>query len=321
MTNDVKLFAGNSNSSLAKHIAYYLKTPLSKADVTQFSDGEVRVEIMEHVRGKDVFVIQSTSAPTNDNLMELLTMCDALRRSSANRIIAVVPYFGYARQDRRPGTARVPITAKLVASMLETAGVDHVITLDIHAAQIQGFFNIPIDNITAIPVFVGDIVNKWMTNQRNENVIVVSPDVGGVARARSVAKYLNADLAIVDKRRPSANVSEVMNIVGNVEGKVCVLVDDIVDTAGTLCKASDALIKNGAKTVVAYATHGVLSGKAFENIRSTNSLRKVIVTDTIFHKEFKDPSNKVRVVSVAGFLAESINRVHTNESISSISFD
>ncbi len=316
---DYKLFAGNSYKRLAVDIAKTLRnTKLGKIEITQFSDGEVRVEVMEHVRGQEVFIIQSTCNPTNDNLMELLAMADAFKRAAARRIIAVIPYFGYARQDRRPGTARVPITAKLVASMLEVAGIDQVITLDLHANQIQGFFDIPVDNISAIPSFVGDIYNQFVVNK--EDIIIVSPDVGGVTRARIVAKHLDQDLAIIDKRRPNANTAEVMNIIGDVKNKVCILVDDMVDTAGTLCKGAIALKEAGAKTVVAYATHPVLSGKAYANLFETKALDKLIVTNTI-PLAAEATKVQIRQISITGLLAEAIQRVHANESISSMSFD
>jgi len=316
---DYKLFTGNSNRAMAIKIAGSLKTRLGKADVTKFSDGEVRIEIMEHVRGQDVFIIQSLCNPVNDNLMELLALSDALKRSDVKRITAVVPYFGYSRQDRRPGTSRVPITAKLIASMFEIAGIDHVITLDLHANQIQGFFNIPIDNLSAIPIFAGDIHNRWITE--NEEVIIVSPDVGGVGRARAVAKNLGLELAIIDKRRPKANISEVMNVIGDVKGKICVLVDDIVDTAGTLCKGAAALSDAGSKTVVAYATHAVLSDGAYTNLQSYKPyLNKLIVTNTIPLSN-KSENVQIQQVSVIDLLAEAIIRVHKNESISLMSFD
>jgi ribose-phosphate pyrophosphokinase len=317
---DYKIFTGNSNRVMALKLAKALGVTLGRIDVMKFSDGEARVEIMEHVRGQEVFIVQSTCSPTNDNLMELLLMVDAFKRAAVKRIVAVVPYFGYARQDRRPGSARVPITAKLVASMLETAGVDHIITIDIHANQIQGFFNIPVDNISAIPIFAGDIYQKWITEDKNKTIIV-SPDVGGVTRARLVAKHLDLDLAIIDKRRPKANVAEVMNIIGDVDGKVCIIVDDLIDTAGTLCGGAEALKSAGAKTVVAYATHPVLSGSAYENLHSsTDVLQELVVTNTI-QLSNKAYDVQLRQLSVTGILAEAIHRVHKCESVSSISFD
>ena len=317
-SNPTKLFAGNSNPDLANKIAYaFNKVQLGAVDVSQFSDGEVRVEYNEGVRGKDLFLIQSTCAPTNDNLMQLLVMADAARRSNANKIIAVVPYFGYSRQDRRPGYSRVSITSRLVADMIAAAGIDYLVTIDIHAAQIQGFFSIPTLNVAASPVLTADI---WRYYSKN-NMIIVSPDVGGVARARSIAKQLdNADLAIIDKRRPEANVSEVMNIIGDVDGKTCVLIDDMVDTAGTLCKAAAALKKEGAKKVVAYCTHPVLSGAALDNIRES-VLDELVVTDTIPLTEEAKQLSKIRVLSVAGLLAETLYRLDNNESVSEIYMD
>jgi ribose-phosphate pyrophosphokinase len=305
------LFTGTANKKLASEVATILKQPLQNAQVAKFSDGEIRVEIMSHVRGQDVYIIQSTCVPANDSLMELVLMTDALKRSAANKVIAVIPYYGYARQDRRPGYARVPVSARVVANILESAGVDHVITVDIHAAQIGGFFAKPFDNISATQLFVADICGKWF----GEAPIVVSPDVGGVARARQVAKYLdNTELAIVDKRRPKANVSEVMNIIGDVDGKTCIMIDDMIDTAGTLCKAADALMDHGAKRVVAYATHGVFSGKATENI-DKSKIHEIVITDTI---PLKLTTPKVRQLSVASILAETILRVQENRSISQI---
>jgi ribose-phosphate pyrophosphokinase len=311
-TNPTKLFAGNSNPGLACKVAKSFKTHLGDLEVNQFSDGEVRVEYNTSVRGQDLFLIQSTCAPTNDNLMQLLVMADAARRSDASKIYAVVPYFGYSRQDRRPGYSRVSITSRLVADMVAAAGIDYLVTVDIHAAQIQGFFSIPTLNVSASPVLTGDI---WIRYSNND-MIIVSPDVGGVARARSIAKQLNnANLAIIDKRRPEANVSEVMNIIGDVEGKVCVLVDDMVDTAGTLCKAATALKENGAKKVVAYCTHPVLSGNALDNIRNS-VLDELVVTDTIPLTEEAKQISKIRVLSVAGLLADTIYRLDNNESVS-----
>jgi len=307
------VFTGNANPELAKLIVERLDLPLGEAKVNQFSDGEIAIEINENVRGKDIFVIQSTCVPTNDNLMELLFMVDALRRSSAGRITAVVPYYGYARQDRRVRSARVPISAKVVADMLQTSGVDRVLTVDLHADQIQGFFNVPMDNIYGSPILLDDI-----EKQQYEDLIVVSPDVGGVVRARAIAKQLNdADLAIIDKRRPQANEAQVMHIIGDVQDRTCIIVDDMVDTAGTLCKAADALKKFGAKKVVAYCTHPVLSGRAIDNIMNSE-LDELVVTDTIpLTKEAKS-CGKIRQLTLAGLLAESIRRVNNEESISAM---
>jgi ribose-phosphate pyrophosphokinase len=309
MIGEMKLFAGTANLTLAKAISAKLGIPLQQTEVQRFSDGEIRVELMENVRGCKAFIIQPTCAPANDNLMELLLMADALRRSSVEEIIAVIPYFGYARQDRRPGYTRVPISASVVAHMIEAAGIDHVITVDLHATQIQGFFQVPVDNITAVNLFVSDVYHKWM----DENPIIVSPDVGGVARARSVAKNLkDMDLAIVDKRRPKANVSEVMNIIGDVSDRTCIMIDDMVDTAGTLAKAANALIEvGGARRVIAYASHGVLSGKALDNIEGSK-LHQLVITDTI---PLKYTSDKVRQISMATLLAETITRVASGASL------
>lgn len=310
------LFSGNANLSLAEGIAKKLNMRLGMATIGRFSDGEVAVEIQEHIRGRDVFVMQPTCAPTNENLMELLVMIDALKRASASRITAVMPYYGYARQDRRSRSARVPITAKLVAKMIETAGANRVLTVDLHADQIQGFFDVPVDNVYASPILLGDI---W--RQQYQNLIVVSPDVGGVVRARALAKRLDdADLAIIDKRRPKANVSEIMHIIGDVEGKTCVMVDDLVDTAGTLCHASGALKKQGAVKVVAYCTHAVLSGQAVENINKS-VLDELVVTDTIPLGSDALRSNKIRQLSVAEMLAETIRRIAASESVSSLYVD
>ncbi|MDZ4079144.1 MAG: ribose-phosphate diphosphokinase [Hydrocarboniphaga sp.] len=310
------LFTGNANPQLAREIANYMKIPLGKASVTRFSDGEVQVEILENVRGKDVFVIQPTCAPTNDNFMELVMMLDAFKRASAGRVTAVVPYFGYARQDRRPRSARVPISAKVCADMIGECGANRVLTVDLHADQIQGFFDIPVDNVYASPVLLGDI---W--RQKYDNLIVVSPDVGGVVRARAVAKRLDdADLAIIDKRRPRPNEAKVMNIIGDVRGKTCVLVDDLVDTAGTLGQAAGALKDAGAIKVVAYVTHPVLSGKAISNI--TNSrLDTLVVTDTIPLTPEAAACPKIRQLSIGGLLAETIRRVSAEESVSSLYLD
>jgi len=310
------VFAGNANPQLAQDIVARLQMPLGKAVVGKFSDGEVMVEIMENVRGKDIFVVQPTCEPTNDNLMELLVIIDALRRSSASRITAVMPYYGYARQDRRPRSARVPITAKVVADMIMAVGTDRLLTVDLHADQIQGFFNIPVDNVYASPILLGDV---W--RQEYPDLMVVSPDVGGVVRARALAKRLDdADLAIIDKRRPRANVAQVMNIIGDVEGRSCVIVDDLVDTAGTLGQAARALKEHGAVKVVAYCTHAVLSGKAVENI--TNSvLDELVVTDTIPLNDAAKACSKIRQLSVAGMLGETMRRINNEESVSSLYVD
>jgi len=306
------VFAGNANPRLAHDVTKHLNMSLGRAIVGRFSDGEVMVEIMENVRGKDVFVLQSTCAPTNDNLMELLVMVDALKRSSAARVTAAIPYFGYARQDRRPRSARVAISAKVVANMLTSVGVARVLTMDLHADQIQGFFDMPVDNVYAAPVLLGDV---W--KQGYENLIVVSPDVGGVVRARALAKRLESDLAIIDKRRPKANVSEVMNVIGEVKGRSCVIMDDMVDTAGTLVKAAQVLKEEGATRVVAYCTHAVLSGTAVERIDASD-LDELVVTDTIPLREDARASPKIRQLSVAGLLAETILRIFTEDSVSSL---
>ncbi len=311
------VFAGNANPGLAHDIVDHLGIPLGKAVVGRFSDGEIMVEIMENVRGRDVFIVQPTCAPTNDNLMELCVMIDAFRRSSAGRVTAVMPYFGYARQDRRPRSARVPITAKVVANMLEAAGTDRVLTVDLHADQIQGFFDIPVDNVYASPLLLGDI---WRRHAQ-ENVMVVSPDVGGVVRARALAKRLDdADLAIIDKRRPRANEAKVMHIIGEVEGRSCVLIDDLVDTAGTLCQAATALKEHGATRVVAYCTHPVLSGPAVDNIE-TSQLDELVVTDTIPLGERAQACGKIRQLSIAEMLAETLRRICSEESVSSLFVD
>jgi len=307
------VFSGNANPELAQRVASRLYLSLGKADVGKFSDGEIAVELNENVRGKDVFVLQSTCAPTNDNLMELIVMIDALRRASASRITAVVPYFGYARQDRRVRSARVPITAKVVADMMVTVGVNRVLTVDLHAEQIQGFFTCPVDNIYGSPVLNDDILACGY-----DNLMVVSPDIGGVVRARAIAKQLNeADLAIIDKRRPQAGEAQVMNLIGEVEGRTCLLVDDMVDTAGTLCKAADALKERGAAKVVAYCTHAVLSGNALENIR-TSQLDELVVTDTIPLSSGACEISKIRQLTIADLLAESMRRVANEESISAL---
>jgi ribose-phosphate pyrophosphokinase len=310
------VFAGNANPRLAQAIADQLRLQLGAAHVNSFSDGEVQVEIMENVRGKDVFVVQPTCAPTNDNLMELLVMIDALRRSSAYRITAVIPYFGYARQDRRPRSARVPITAKVVATMIGTVKADRVLTVDLHADQIQGFFDIPVDNVYASPILLGDV---W--RQKYQDIVVVSPDVGGVVRARALAKRMDdADLAIIDKRRPRPNEARVMNIIGEVEGRTCVLVDDLVDTAGTLCLAAMALKEQGAERVVAYCTHPVLSGSAVQNIQASE-LDELVVTDTIPLREDAQNCDRIRQLSVAEMLAETMRRISNEESVSSLYMD
>ena len=310
------VFAGNANPQLAKAIVSFMKIPLGRAVVGKFSDGESMTEIMENVRGRDVFVVQPTCEPTNDNLMELLVMIDALRRASAGRVTAVLPYFGYARQDRRPRSSRVPISAKVVANMIESVGCDRVLTVDLHADQIQGFFDIPVDNVYASPILLGDI---W--RRKYENLMVVSPDVGGVVRARAVAKRLDdAELAIIDKRRPRANESQVMNIIGDVRDRTCILVDDLVDTAGTLCKAAGALKDHGAARVLAYCTHPVLSGPAIDNIVDSR-LDELVVTDTIPLSREGRESGKIRVLSIAEMLAETIRRISHEESVSSLYMD
>lgn len=315
-TNDLMVFTGNANPELAKTIVRHLDIPLGIASVGTFSDGETSVEIGENVRGKDVFVIQPTCVPTNNNLMELLVMIDAINRASSTRVTAVIPYFGYARQDRRVRSQRVPITAKVVANMLTSVGVDRVLTIDLHADQIQGFFECPVDNVYASPLLMGDI---W--KQKYPDMIVVSPDVGGVVRARAVAKQLDeADLAIIDKRRPEPNKAKVMNIIGRVKGKTCIIVDDMVDTAGTLCQAAAALMERGATGVYAYCTHPVLSGKAIENIENSR-LDGLIVTDTIPLSPEAEQCKCIRQVSVAGMLAETIRRIHFEESVSSLYMD
>ncbi len=306
------VFTGNANTALADLVVRHLGLPLGKAVVGRFSDGEVMVEIMEHVRGKDVFILQPTCGPSNDSLMELLVMIDAVKRSSARRITAVIPYYGYARQDRRPRTARVAITAKLVADMITAAGANRVLTVDLHADQIQGFFNIPTDNIYASPILLGDI---W--RQEYEDLLVVSPDVGGVVRARAMAKHLEADLAIIDKRRPKPNEAKVMNIIGEVEGRVCALMDDIVDTAGTLCEAAAALKDSGARKVIAYCTHPVLSGTAVERI-AQSQLDELVVTDTIPLRPDAVACKRIRQLSIAELLAESMRRVAEDDSISTL---
>jgi ribose-phosphate pyrophosphokinase len=308
----MRIFTGNANPKLAEAVVRHMNISLGRCIVGRFSDGEVMVELLENVRGRDVFILQSTCAPTNDNLMEILVMVDALKRASAGRITAAIPYFGYARQDRRPRSARVAITAKVVADMLMTIGVNRVMTMDLHADQIQGFFNIPVDNIYATPVLLGDL---WKQNY--DDLLVVSPDVGGVVRARAIAKRLDSDLAIIDKRRPKANVAEVMNIIGDVEGRTCVIMDDIVDTANTLCKAASALKENGARKVIAYCTHPVLSGGAVQRI-AESELDQIVVTDTIPLSEEARACKRIRVLSCAQLLAETMTRISNEESVSSL---
>ena len=314
--SQIMVFTGTANPKLAKAVVEHLQLSLGAASVGSFSDGEVQVEIEENVRGKDVFVMQPTCAPTNDNLMELLVMIDALRRSSARRITAVMPYFGYARQDRRPRSARVPITAKVVAQMIGNVKADRVLTVDLHADQIQGFFDIPVDNVYASPILLGDV---W--KQKYPDMVVVSPDVGGVVRARALAKRLDdAELAIIDKRRPRPNEARVMNIIGEVEGRTCVLVDDLVDTAGTLCLAAMALKDEGATRVVAYCTHPVLSGPAVDNIE-VSELDELVVTDTIPLQDNAQACSKIRQLSIATMLAETMRRISNEESVSSLYMD
>ena len=311
--SDFMLFTGNANPGMAVEIARHLGISLGAAHVGRFSDGEVTVEIKQNVRARDVFVVQSTCAPTNENLMELLIMVDALKRASAERISAVIPYFGYARQDRRPRSTRVPITAKVVANMLQAVGVARVLTMDLHADQIQGFFDIPVDNIFASPVLLKDL-----RQQHYDNLIVVSPDVGGVVRARALAKQLGCDLAIIDKRRPKANVSEVMHVIGDIEGRNCVIMDDMIDTAGTLVKAAEVLKERGAKQVYAYCTHPIFSGPAIERIASGSALDEVVVTNTIPLSAAAQACGKIRQISVAPLFGETIRRVQNGESVSSL---
>jgi ribose-phosphate pyrophosphokinase len=310
--DNLMLFTGNANPKLAQRVARGLNVQLGKATVSKFSDGEVMVELLENVRGKDVFVLQSTCAPTNDHLMELLIIVDALRRSSAARITAAIPYFGYARQDRRPRSARVAISAKVVANMLTVAGVNRMLTMDLHADQIQGFFDVPVDNIYATPILLGDL---WKHEYRN--LVVVSPDVGGVVRARAIAKRLESDLAIIDKRRPRPNVATVMNIIGDVNGRTCVIMDDMVDTASTLCEAAKALKEQGAVKVVAYCTHPVLSGPAVGRIEAS-VIDELVVTDTIPLKPEAEACSKIRQISVAELLAETVRRICEESSVSSL---
>ena len=310
---NLMIFTGNANPKLADAVARHLGIPLGRATVGRFSDGEIMVEILENVRGKDVFVLQSTCNPSNDNLMELLVMVDALKRASAGRITAAIPYFGYARQDRRPRSSRVPITAKMVANMLSSVGSDRVMTMDLHSDQIQGFFDIPVDNIYGTPVLLED-----MWKHKYENTVIVSPDVGGVVRARAIAKRVDdADLVIIDKRRPKPNESQVMNVIGDVKGRTCLIVDDLVDTANTLCEAAHALKDQGAKKVVAYCVHPVLSGKAIERI-SNSALDELVVTDTIPLSAEAQGCKRIRQLTVAPLLAETMRRISEGDSVSSL---
>ena len=313
--DSLMVFTGTANPDLAQNVVRHLDISLGRADVGRFSDGEVAIELLENVRGRDVFILQSTCSPTNDNLMEILTTADALKRASAGRITAAIPYFGYARQDRRPRSARVPISAKLVANMLTTAGVNRLLTVDLHADQIQGFFDIPVDNIYATPVLLKDI-----QAQHIENLTVVSPDIGGVVRARAMAKALNTDLAIIDKRRPKANVAEVMNLIGEIDGRTCLIVDDMIDTANTLCKAAQALKEKGATRVLAYATHPVFSGQAAERIANSD-IDEVVVTDSIPLGVEALQCKKIRVVSIGGLIAETLRRINNEESVSYLFMD
>ena len=306
------VFTGNANPRLAEDVAKHLNIRLGRAKVGRFSDGEVMVEILENVRGRDVFLLQSICSPTNDNLMELLVMVDSLKRASAGRVTATIPYMGYARQDRRPSSARVPITAKVVANMMSSVGVDRVLTMDLHSEQIQGFFDIPVDNIYSGPILLGDVWKRGF-----KDLVVVSPDVGGVVRARGLAKRLDSDLAIIDKRRPRPNVSTVMNVIGEVEGRTCVIIDDMVDTANTLCEGAAALKERGAERVLAYCTHAVLSGKAVERIAGS-TLDEIVVTDTIPLSEAGKACKKIRVLTIGGLLAETIRRISNEDSVSSL---
>ena len=315
-STDFMVFTGNANPALAADIAKHLGTELGNASVGRFSDGEVTVEINQNVRARDVFVVQSTCAPTNENLMELLIMVVALKRASAERISAVIPYFGYARQDRRPRSTRVPISAKVVADLLQTVGVARVLTMDLHADQIQGFFDIPVDNIYASPVLLGDLRLK-----NYEDLLVVSPDVGGVVRARAIAKQMDCDLAIIDKRRPKANVSEVMHVIGDIDGRNCVIMDDMIDTAGTLVKAAEVLKDKGAKKVYAYCTHPIFSGPAIERIAQGAALDEIVVTNTIPLSPAASECKKIRQISVANLIAETIQRIAKGESVMSLFSD
>ncbi|MEE4303075.1 MAG: ribose-phosphate diphosphokinase [Wenzhouxiangella sp.] len=310
------VFAGNANPELAQAIAENLGVPMGRANVGRFSDGETMVEIMENVRGRDVYLVQPTCQPTAENFMELLVMIDALKRASAYRVTSIIPYFGYARQDRRPRSSRVPITAKVAARMISTAGTDRVVTVDLHADQIQGFFDVPVDNVYASPLTLADIWKHYTSDE----IIVVSPDVGGVVRARAIAKRLDCELAIIDKRRPRANEATVMNLIGDVDGKICVLVDDMIDTAGTLCSAAGALKDKGAKKVVAYCVHPVLSGKAIDNINDSR-IDEIVVTDTIPLSQAAKDTGRIRQLSVAQMLAETIRRMAEGESVSSLYVD
>ncbi len=310
------VFAGNANPELAQAIAANLGVPMGRANVGSFSDGEVMVEIMENVRGRDIYLIQPTCQPTAENFMELLVMIDALKRASAYRVTSIIPYFGYARQDRRPRSARVPITSKVAARMISVAGTDRVVTVDLHADQIQGFFDVPVDNVYASPLTLADIWKHYTSDE----IIVVSPDVGGVVRARAIAKRLDCELAIIDKRRPRANEATVMNLIGDVEGKICVLVDDMIDTAGTLCSAAGALKDKGAQKVVAYCVHPVLSGKAVDNINNSR-IDEIVVTDTIPLSQAARDTGRIRQLSVAQMLAETIRRMAEGESVSSLYVD
>lgn len=314
LSGKVKLYAGNSNPKLAEHISEYLAESLAPAELTKFSDGEIRCEIPEHIRKHHAFIIQSTCSPVNDNLMEIMVLADALRRQNVKDITLVIPYYGYARQDRKPGFSRTPVTSRVVANMIEMVGIEQVIMVDIHSEQQLGFFNIPVINISAAPIIVADIYRNHYYDP--EDMVIVSPDTGGVARARAIAKQLdNADLAIIDKRRPEANVAEVMNVIGNVEGRRCIVVDDMIDTAGTLCKAAKALKDHGATYVAAYATHPVFSGQAYHNI-GNSLIDEVVVTDTIPLFDFPPPN--IRQISVAGVVAETIRRLRSHQSISEI---
>jgi len=306
------VFTGNAHPRLAEDVVRHLNINLGRAKVGRFSDGEVMVEILENVRGRDVFVLQTVCAPTNDNIMELLMMVDAMKRASAARVTAAIPYLGYARQDRRPSSARVPISAKVVANMMTSAGVDRVLTMDLHSEQIQGFFDIPVDNIYSGPILLGDVWKRGI-----KDLVVVSPDVGGVVRARALAKRLESDLAIIDKRRPRPNVATVMNIIGEIEGRTCVIIDDMVDTANTLCEAAAALKDRGAQRVLAYCTHPVLSGKAVERIAGS-ALDEIVVTDTIPLREDAKACKKIRVLTVSGLLAETMRRISNEDSVSSL---
>jgi ribose-phosphate pyrophosphokinase len=313
--DSLMVFTGNANRRLAEDVVRHLNIPLGRATVGRFSDGEVMVELLENVRGKDTFVLQSTCTPTNDSLMEVLLIVDALKRSSAGRITAAIPYFGYARQDRRPRSARVAISAKVVANMLQAVGVDRMLTMDLHSDQIQGFFDIPLDNVYSAPILLGDI---WKRGYKD--LVVVSPDVGGVVRARALAKRLESDLAIIDKRRPRPNVATVMNIIGEVEGRTCVIMDDMVDTANTLCEAANALKEEGAAMVLAYCTHPVLSGKAVERIENS-VIDEVVVTDTIPLREDAQRSKRIRQLSIAELFAETLRRISNEDSVSSLFMD